>query len=180
MPLTKIQSQEANGATSVTFSSLGTAKELLFTWIDYDPTGGSDEALTFQVTTSSYSNNAPITSGYGRAYHNEGDTTANLQAYDDGSNTQAQGNDTGDQWISTLVDQDQSIASCSGTLTLFSINSTAKVKMFFVRSMSEAGSAAYENHVGGYVNTTEAITAVRFKGSGGGTFTGTFTLYKVV
>jgi hypothetical protein len=60
MPLTKIQSQDAGGATSVAFEALGTAHELLFTWINFDPTGGSDDTLSFQVTTSSYAYNAPI------------------------------------------------------------------------------------------------------------------------
>lgn len=173
MPLTKIQAQDAGGATSVAFEALGTAHELLFTWVNFDPTGGSDDTLSFQVTTSSYAYNAPINSSYARGYHKEDDSAANMATYNDG----AQSNGTGLQWIGTYVDQDQADSSGSGELRLFSHTNTSLVKNFISRSSTETGSAAYDNHVGGYVNTTEAITKVRFKALAGGTFTGKFTLY---
>ena len=172
MPLTKIQAQDAGGATSVAFEALGTAHELLFTWVNFFPTGGADEVLTFQVTTSSYAYNAPINSSYARAYHNEADSAANIATYD----TPAQSNGTGIQWIGTTVDQDVATSSAAGELRLFSHTNTSLVKNFISRSSTRAA-AAYDNHVGGYVNTTEAITKVRFKAHDGGTFTGTITLY---
>lgn len=173
MPLVKIQSQEAGGATSVAFESLRGSHELLFTWINFDPTGGSDDVLTFQVTTSSYAYNAPINSSYARAYHTEADSTANEQTYNSG----AQSNGTGLQWLGTYVDQDVDDSAGSGELRLFSHTNTDLVKNFISRSNTEAGAASYDNHVAGYVNTTEAITKVRFKALAGGTFTGKFTLY---
>jgi hypothetical protein len=172
MPLTKIQAQDAGGATSVAFEALGTAHELLFTWVNFFPTGGADEVLTFQVTTSSYAYNAPIMSSYARAYHNEADSAANIATYDAG----AQVNATGIQWIGTTVDQDVATSSAAGELRLFSHTNTDLVKNFISRSSTRAA-AAYDAHVGGYVNTTEAITKVRFKAHDGGTFTGTITLY---
>ena len=174
MPLTKIQAQDAGGATSVAFEALGTAHELLFTWVNFDPTGGSDDTLSFQVTTSSYAYNAPINSSYGRGYHTESDTTANMATYD----TAALSNGTGLQWLGTYVDQDVADSSSSGELRLFSHTNTSLVKNFISRSNTETGSASLDAHVGGYVNTTEAITKVRFKALAGGTFTGTFTLYE--
>ena len=173
MPLTKIQAQDAGGATSVAFESLGTAHELLFTWVNFDPTGGSDDVLTFQVTTSSYAYNAPINSSYARGYHRENDTAANMATYDSG----ALSNGTGLQWIGSYVDQDSADSSSSGELRLFSHTNTDLTKNFISRSSTETD-AAYDNHVGGYVNTTEAITKVQFKALAGGTFTGTFTLYE--
>ena len=173
MPLTKIQSQDAGGATSVAFEALGTAHELLFTWVNFFPTGGADEVLTFQVTTSSYAYNAPIMSSYGRAYHKEDDSAANIATYD----TAAQVNATGLQWIGTYVDQDIADSAGSGELRLFSHTNTSLVKNFISRSNTETQAASLDAHVAGYVNTTEAITKVRFKALAGGTFTGTFTLY---
>lgn len=177
MPLTLIESQvvtTGDSATAVDFESLGTAHELLFTWVNFDPTGGSDDVLTFQVTTSSYDYNAPIQSTYVRAYHNEADSTKNIDEYDSG----AQSNGTGLQWIGTYVDQDQADSSGSGELRLFSHTNTNLVKNFLSRSSTETGSAAYDNFAAGYINTTEAITKVRFKALAGGTLIGTFTLYE--
>ena len=173
MPLTKIQAQDAGGATSVAFEALGTAHELLFTWVNFDPTGGSDDTLSFQVTTSSYAYNAPINSSYARGYHRENDTAANMATYDSG----VLSNGTGLQWIGSYVDQDSADSSSSGELRLFSHTNTDLTKNFISRSSTETD-AAYDNHVGGYVNTTEAITKVQFKALAGGTFTGTFTLYE--
>jgi len=103
---TLISSQDAGGATSVTFSSLGTYDVLMLDWINFDSTDGADDVLSFQATTSSYSYNAPITSTYFRGYHNEADSTANLAYYTSGD--QAQG--TAYQWLGTYQDQDQADA----------------------------------------------------------------------
>jgi len=176
VPLTKIESQTAGAGASITeidFESLGTAHELLFTWVNFDPTGGSDDVLAFQVTTSSYDWDAPIMSTYARAYHNEADSAANIATYTTG----AQRNEDGFQWLGTYVDQDVATSAGAGELRLFSHTNTDLVKNFISRSSTESD-AAYDNHVGGYVNTTEAITKVRFKALAGGTFTGTFTLYE--
>ena len=129
--------------------------------------------LTFQVTTSSYAYNAPINSSYARGYHRENDTAANMATYDSG----VLSNGTGLQWIGSYVDQDSADSSSSGELRLFSHTNTDLTKNFISRSSTETD-AAYDNHVGGYVNTTEAITKVQFKALAGGTFTGTFTLYE--
>jgi hypothetical protein len=170
---TLISSQDAGGATSVTFSSLGSYDVLLFDWINFDPTGGSDDVLTFQVTTSSYSYNAPITSTFFRGYHNEADSTANLAYYTSGDQEQG----TGYNWLGTYVDQDVADSAGSGNLTIFGHSSDTYVKHFMSRSSTEAGAAAYDAHVAGYVNTAEAVTAVQFKALAGGTFTGTIKLY---
>jgi hypothetical protein len=176
MPLTKIEAQTAGAGASITeidFESLGTAHELLFTWVNFDPTGGSDDTLSFQVTTSSYDYNAPINSAYARGYHRENDTAANMATYDSGSLS----NGTGLQWLGSYVDQDAADSSSSGELRLFSHTNTSLVKNFISMSSTETD-AAYHAHIGGYVNTTEAITKVRFKALAGGTFTGIFTLYE--
>jgi hypothetical protein len=142
-------------------------------WINFDPTGGSDDYLSFQATTSSYSYNAYITSTYFRGYHNEANSTANLAYYTtlDQAQTQLY------QPLGTYVDQDVADSAGSGELRLFSHTNTSLVKNFISRSNTETQAASLDAHVAGYVNTTEAITKVRFKALAGGTFTGTFTLY---
>ena len=172
---TLISSQDAGGATSVTFSSLGSYDVLLFDWINFDPTGGADDYLSFQATTSSYSYNAPITSTYFRGYHNEADSTANLAYYV--SADQAQG--TSYNWLGTYVDQDVADSAGSGNLTLYGHSSTTYVKHFTSRANTETQAATLDAYVAGYANTTEAITAIQFKAGAGGTFTGTFNLYGV-
>jgi len=172
---TLISSQDAGGATSVTFSSLGSYDVLMLDWINFDSTDGADDVLSFQATTSSYSYNAPITSTYFRGYHNEADSTANLAYYTSGD--QAQG--TAYQWLGTYQDQDQADASGAGNIMIFGHSSTTYVKHFMSRSMTDTGAAAYDANIAGYINTAEAITALQFKALGGGTFTGTFNLYGV-
>ena len=170
------QTSATESNVSITFSSLGSYDVLLFDWINFDPTGGSDDILSFQVTTSSYAYNAPITSTFFRAYHNEADSTSNLAYYTSGD--QAEG--TAYNWLGTYVDQDEDDSSGSGNLTIFGHSSGTYVKQFTSRSSTEAGAAAYDAYVAGYVNTVEAVTAVQFKALAGGTFTGTIKLYGLV
>jgi hypothetical protein len=171
---TLISSQDAGGATSVTFSSLGSYDVLLFDWINFDSTDGADDVLSFQVTTSSYSYNAPITSTYFRGYHNEANSTANHAYYVSGDQANA---DQVYQWLGSYMDEGEDDSASSGNLTIFGHSSGTYVKHFMSRSSTEAGAAAYDAHVAGNVNTIEAVTAVQFKAFGGGTFTGTFDLY---
>ena len=172
------QTPATESNVSITFdtSSLGSYDVLMFDWINFDPTGGSDDLLTFQVTTSSYAYNAPITSTYFRGYHNEANSVGNVLY--DGDGDQAQG--VAYNWLGTYVDQDEDDSSGSGNLTIFGHSSGTYVKQFTSRSSTEAGAAAYDAYVAGYVNTVEAVTAVQFKALAGGTFTGTIKLYGLV
>jgi hypothetical protein len=172
---TLISSQDAGGATSVTFSSLGSYDVLMLDWINFDPTGGSDDYLSFQATTSSYSYNAYITSTYFRGYHNEANSTANLAYYTTFDQAQTQLY----QPLGTYVDQDVADSAGSGNLTLYGHSSPTYVKHFTSRSNTETQAASLDAYVAGYINTAEAITAIQFKAGAGGTFTGTFNLYGV-
>jgi hypothetical protein len=171
---TLISSQDAGGATAVTFSSLGSYDVLLFDWINFDSTDGADDVLSFQVTTSSYSYNAYITSTYFRGYHTEAGASGGLAYYVSGDQENA---DQVYQWLGAYMDEGEDDSSSSGNLTIFGHSSGTYVKHFMSRSSTEAGAAAFDAYVGGFVNTPEAITAVQFKALGGGTFTGTIKLY---
>ena len=171
---TLISSQDAGGATAVTFSSLGSYDVLLFDWINFDSTDGADDVLSFQVTTSSYSYNAYITSTYFRGYHTEAGASGGLAYYVSGDQENA---DQVYQWLGAYMDEGEDDSSSSGNLTIFGHSSGTYVKHFMSRSSIEAGAAAYDAHAAGYVNTVEAVTAVQFKALAGGAFTGTFDLY---
>lgn len=168
---TLISSQDAGGATSVTFSSLGSTDVLVFDIINFDPT----DKLMVQATTSSYSYNVPMTTTFFRAFHTEADSSSLAYA---GGADQAQG--TNYQQISATNSSDAD-SNSSGSLMLYGHSSTTFVKHFTSRVASdyvgEAG--AYEAYVAGYFNTTEAITAIQFKANSGGAFNGTFNLYGI-
>jgi len=168
---TLISSQDAGGATSVTFSSLGSTDVLIFDIVNFDPT----DKLMVQATTSSYSYNVPMTTTFFTAFHTEADTT-NL-GYRSGAD-QAQG--TNYQQLSATNSSDAD-SNSSGSLMLYGHSSTTFVKHFTSRVSSDyVGQAgAYDAFAAGYFNTTEAITAIQFKANGGGAFNGTFNLYGV-
>jgi len=170
---TLIDSQDAvDPDTSITFSSLGSYDVLLFDWINFDSTDGTTDTLSFQVTTASYPYDAFITSTAFRAYHNESDAIANVEYYAGGDQAQTQLY----QWLGAYTGANID-SSSSGNFTIYGHSSDTYVKHFMSTSSAETNEAIFSHHIAGYVNTTEAITAVQFKALGGGTFTGTISLY---
>jgi len=172
---TLIDSQDAGGGTSVTFSSLGSYDVLLFDWINFDSTDGGTDTLSFQATTASYAYNVPITSTSFRGYHKEDDTSASVSYYTGGD--QAEG--TAYNWLGAYTGYSAD-SSTSGNFTIYGHSSVTYVKHFMSASSSEGANvndAIFSHYVAGYMNTTEAITAIQFKALGGGTFTGTISLY---
>jgi hypothetical protein len=168
---TLISSQDAGGATSVTFSSLGSTDVLIFDIVNFDPT----DKLMVQATTSSYSYNVPMTTTFFRAFHTEANSSSLAYA---GGADQAQG--TNYQQLSATNSSDAD-SNSSGSLMLYGHSSTTFVKHFTSRMSSDyvGEPGAYDAFVAGYFNTTEAITAIQFKANGGGAFNGTFNLYGV-
>ena len=172
---TLIDSQDAGGGTSVTFSSLGSYDVLLFDWINFDSTDGGTDTLSFQATTASYAYNVPITSTSFRGYHKEDDTSASVSYYTGGD--QAEG--TAYNWLGAYTGYSAD-SSTSGNFTIYGHSSDTYVKHFMSASSSEGANvndAIFSHYIAGYMNTTEAITAIQFKALGGGTFTGTISLY---
>ena len=172
---TLIDSQDAGGGTSVTFSSLGSYDVLLFDWINFDSTDGGTDTLSFQATTASYAYNVPITSTSFRGYHKEDDTSASVSYYSGGG--QAEG--TAYNWLGAYTGYSAD-SSTSGNFTIYGHSSVTYVKHFMSASSSEGANATdaiFSHYVAGYMDTTEAITAIQFKALGGGTFTGTISLY---
>ena len=161
------------GASGVVFDS--TYKEYVFICNDIHPSA-SNPNFGFQVdvgTATSYAQT--ITSTYFAGYQNEAGDTAALEYV--GGQDQAEG--TG---LQTLADQigNGNDESTAGMLHIFNPSSTTFVKHFIGRFQGYNGSDfSTDLNIAGYVNTTTALTRVRFKMSSGNIDAGTITMYGI-
>jgi hypothetical protein len=161
-----------HGSSDVVLDS--TYPVYLFKYINLHPaTDGQETHVNF--TTDGTNFNVTKTSTVFDAEHNEDDGYANL-SYNTAMDL-AQG--TGDQQIgrSTANDNDSCI---SGELFLFNPSSTTFVKHYIAKS-SEAHTQPRESnfYIGGYCNTTSAVTGVRFDFGSGNIDAGTIKLYGI-
>ena len=185
--LVLISEQTASSSATIDFTSDidSTYKEYIFKFINIHP-GTDDVNFLFQVDTGTNTNyNQTITSTTFRAYNYEDYDEAALGyvAEDD----QAQG--TSFQVLSVMggtgigSDNDQNF---NGSLTIFNPSDTTFVKHFLARSLcnfdgdSNGTDAALDMFCAGYVNTTTALTRVRFKMNSGNIDSGTIKMYGVV
>ena len=162
-----------NGTSDVVFDD--TYKEYLFTFKNIHPSGdGADGIFQFQVDTgTNTSYNIACTSTFFLAYHNEADTATSL-AYE-GSGDQAQG--TAFQYLgSGDTDNDSGIA---GYLRIFNPASTTFVKHFMGQTVNNPSAYAQTEFIGGYFNTTTALTRVQFKMASGNIDAGDICLYGI-
>ena len=161
-----------NGSGGVVLDD--TYKEYVFTFKNIHP-ATDDQAFTFQVDTGTNTSfNQTITSSFFNAQHSEGD--ANYLMYR-ATGDLAQG--TGFQRLTegSGNDNDQ---SCSGTLTIVNPSSTTFVKNFTAQTHNaHSGNYAMNNFIAGYVNTTTALTRVRFKYESGNIDAGTINMYGI-
>ena len=180
--MTLITTSTASGASNVSFTSGldSTYKEYIFKFYDMNP-ATDDSSFSFQASTnggSSYGVTATTTAFV--ALHYEDDSDASL-SYSTG---QDQAQSTGFINLAHAIGNG-SDESGSGTLHLFDPSNTTFVKHFISRINSyHSGSRSYDNHRGGYFNTTSAINAIQFdfrKVSDGSsdTFDGTIKMYGV-
>ena len=133
-----------------------------------------DIMLTVNFRDGSSAYDAPKTTTYFWAYHNEADTQTAL-TYVAGSDL---ANSTGVQYLGNLgSDADQSY---SGYLHLFNPSSTTFVKHFISRgNWSSSGDFCSNSYVAGYCNTTSAIDGVQFKMASDQIQGGTITMYGI-
>ena len=184
--MTLLQTQTASSSSTIDFTSGidSTYKEYIFKFINIHP-GTDDVNFLFQVDTGTNTNyNQTITSTTFRAYNYEDYDEANLTyvAEDD----QAQG--TSFQVLSVMggtgigADNDQNF---NGSLTIFDPSNTTFVKHFLSRSScnfdgdGNGTDAALDMFCAGYVNTTTALTRVRFKMNSGNIDSGDIKLYGI-
>ena len=175
--LTLLTTATASSSATISFTSNidSTYDSYLFKFIDIH-CQTEDEDFCFQVDTGTNTNyNQTITSTYFNAMHDEADTTTSLEY----NSTKDQGQATG---LSVLAyslgaDNDQ---TCSGELHLFQPSSTTFVKHFIGRSNNiTLSDYSIDSYMAGYVNTTTALTRVRFKMSSANIDSATIKLYGV-
>ena len=164
-----------NGASNVVFD--GTYKEYVFKFINIHlATNGQN--FTFQADTGTNTNyNQAITSTSFTAYHGENGNSGTLSY--SASGDQAQG--TAFQLLNSTSeigsDADQSL---SGSLTIYDPSNTTFVKNFMATTnWNELNDFTGNTFTAGYINTTTALTRVRFKISSGNIDSGVIKMYGV-
>ena len=175
--ITLISSQTASASASISFTTGidSTYKAYKFVFSNIHP-ASNDEHFSINFSTDGGSNyNATKTTTYFRARHTENDVTADL-AYTGGFD---QAQSTGEMFLADSMLNDNDASVC-GTLILFNPSSTTYVKHILgdVESYSHAG-LTIRSFSAGYVNTTSAVNAVRFKMSAGNIDDGTIYMYGI-
>jgi len=174
--LVLLSEQTASSSSTIDFTSDidSTYKEYIFKYINIHPATQSN--FSFQVDTGTNTNyNQTITSNSYYAEHSEGDSSS--LSYFDATD---QGQGTAFQMISHNPGTDND-SNSNGVLHLFDPSNTTFVKHFIGDSNCTNGSAtSHRNFVAGYVNTTTALTRVRFKFASGNIDSGTIKMYGVV
>ena len=175
--MTLLQTQTASSSSSVDFTSNidSTYPIYIFKFINVHPaTDGAK--FQFQTDTGTNTNyNQTITSTTFYAFHSESGSSSSLSY--DGSYDQAQGTSFQDLIFYQGNDADQ---QCSGTLQIFNPSSSVFVKHFIARGVrASANDQISDEYTAGYINTTTALTRVRFKFSSGNIDSGTFKLYGI-
>ena len=163
-----------NGSSDVVLDN--TYKEYLFTWNNIHPSSQGDIfKVNFSDDTSSHSYDLTKTTTFFYARHDEDGT--------DGQITYSTGSDlaqaTGDQELVVNINANND-SCCAGYLHLFDPSSTVFVKHFIARGNTDGESdRCFSSHVAGYVNTTAAVTAVRFTFGGSNIDAGDICLYGI-
>ena len=176
--MTLISTVTASSSATIDFTSGidSTYKEYIFQFIDiHQATDGAD--FQFQVDTgTNTSYNQTITSAGFVCEHDEGDTATTLATH---SGSAVLHQETGFQDLGRSLgnDNDQCLV---GQLHLFDPSNSSHVT-HFMAVINEAGSTnqSVQRHVSGYVNTTTAITRIRFKADSGNIDSGTIKMYGI-
>ena len=160
-----------NGSGGVVLDS--TYKAYKFVYKNIHPQTDSTH-FEFNMSTDSGSNyNVTKTSTSFYAYHNEGDTDANL-GY---TTAQDLAQSTSYQRLTPDSGNDADQVS-SGELWIYNPSSTTYVKHFMSKANSSHQADYSMNwYIAGYGNTTSAINAIDFKMSSGNIDDGTISLY---
>ena len=176
MVLLSTSTASSSSTIDITSGIDSTYKVYVFKFIDiHQSNDGAD--FQFQVDTGTNTNyNQTITSA-GFVAENMEDGTANTLATHSGSAVLHQETGFQDLGRSLGNDNDQSL---SGQLYLFDPSNSSHVT-HFEAVINEAGSTnqTVQRHVAGYINTTTAITRIRFKADSGNIDSGTIKMYGI-
>lgn len=171
-----ISTQTASSSATIDFTSNidSTYDVYCFKFYNIHP-ATNNVKFQFNLTTDGTNFNVTKTSSYFAAYHSEADDAG--LSYSTGSDL---AQSTSDQPIAEDVGSDNDQAP-SGSLFLYNPSSTTFVKHYLaVMSNSQQTDYSQNIFVGGYGNTTSAITGVRFKFASGNIDAGTIKMYGVV
>jgi len=162
-----------DGASSVVLDN--TYKEYIFTFNNIHP-ATDNTTFTFNLSVDTGSNyNVAKTTTVFRAFHDEGDSSTELD-YLDGLDL---ANGTGVQALVENIGNGND-ESVSGFLRLFEPSSTTFVKHLIWEVPSYGSSNAVNIQYGaGYGNTTSAVDAIQFTMGSGNIDAGTISLYGV-
>ena len=162
-----------DGASSVVLD--GTYKEYIFTFNNIHP-ATDNTTFTFNLSVDTGSNyNVAKTTTVFRAFHDEGDSSTELD-YLDGLDL---ANGTGVQALVENIGNGND-ESVSGFLRLFEPSSTTFVKHLIWEVPSYGSSNAVNIQYGaGYGNTTSAVDAIQFTMGSGNIDAGSISLYGV-
>ena len=163
-----------NGSSSVVLDN--TYKEYLFTFNNIHPaTDNANLVFNGSDDTSSHSYDVTKTTTLFRAYHYEDASGAGV-GY---RSTQDIAQGTGFQDLTDSIGNDNDTAAC-GYLHLFEPSSTTFVKNFMAQTIIPyQDELAWNGFIGGYFNTTSAITAIQFKMDSGNIDAGDICLYGI-
>ena len=175
--MTLLQTQTASSSATIDFTSNidSTYDSYVFKFYDIHPaTDGSE--LTFQSDTGTNTNyNQTITSTCFETGHNEADS-GTFNSYNT-SHDLAQSTSFQTLQLDVGNDNDQ---SCVGTLQIFNPSSSVFVKHFISTCHAyQQNDYSLTTRIGGYFNTTTALTRFRFKMSSGNIDSGTIKMYGV-
>ena len=176
MVLLSTSTASSSSTIDITSGIDSTYKVYVFKFIDiHQSNDGAD--FQFQVDTgTNTSYNQTITSAGFVCEHDEADTATTLATH---SGSAVLHQETGFQDLGRSLgnDNDQSL---SGQLYLFDPSNSSHVT-HFEAVINEAGSTnqSVQRHVSGYVNTTTAITRIRFKADAGTIDSGTIKMYGI-
>ena len=167
-----------NGSASVVLDN--TFPVYLFKVINAHPSDTSNQGgFVFNGSddTSSHSYDITKTTNFSRAFHFESDSASGVDY--------TTGNDLAQSTAFQRLTHDDDIgdgadSGCSGELYLFNPSSTTFVKHFMARFNGMSSDAfTHDSYMGGYFNTTAAITAIQFKFGSGNIDSGTIKLYGI-
>jgi hypothetical protein len=176
--MTLLQTQTASSSSTIDFTSNidSTYDVYVFKFINCHPSVDSQAFLSFQADTGTNTNyNQTITSTFFKSLQNEAGTTTAL-SYDTNSDL-AQSTNFQHIGRNTGYDNDQSV---SGTLTIYNPSSSVFVKHFIgTTNVYTDDDYSINSFVGGYFNTTTALTRFRFKFASGNIDSGDIKLYGI-
>ena len=175
MVLLSTTTASSSATIDITSNIDSTYKEYQVHFTDVHPATDSTK-LTCQFDTGTNTNyNQTITSSFFRAAQDESANT-------DGpgyKTAEDQGQGTSFQTLCGTIGNGND-ESCAGILKLFNPSNTTFVKHFLSRVHGYThNNYSIDDYASGYVNTTTAITRIRFKFASGNIDAGTFKLYGV-